>query len=150
MKSNAEDDPVVPGGTYRMLMSIALLGTELGAFAAATDIATVLKELRPDLPHASTVLGVSAFSQGKFESGLRLLEEAVQAFPDFQMGKAMVAVCMDQLNKPGWRDILESVIDDGRDENAVGLACVLLQRHPPNAASEEIMPVGLPANAMWA
>jgi len=150
----ADDDSnasTVPGGVYRLLMGIALLGSELGLSALATDMAAKLAELRPDLPHARSVLGIGRFQAGDHEGGLRILEEAAAEFPDHQMGKALLAVCMAEMGRSGWQQMFEAVIDDGRDENAVGLACAVLGRD--NEAADEalqVFRVGLPANAVWA
>jgi tetratricopeptide (TPR) repeat protein len=151
---NIEDDPsdIVPGSVYRTLLQFALLGTEIGQIDSALEIAQVLKELRPDLPHAGIVLAMSDFAAGREDQGIRSLENTLSVFPDSQLAKAMLAVCLQSANRGGWQELLEAVVADGRDEHAVGLACAVLGRRnidmlPKSTASKII---SIPTNAMWA
>jgi hypothetical protein len=115
------------GDSYRALMQVALLGVELGKTSLASEISTELCELRPDLPHAYIVRAMTV-AYGQTDESVRMLEDTLIRFPDSQLCKVMLGTCMEILKRPGWKYLLESVIDDGRDENAVGLACALLGR----------------------
>ena len=148
-------DENLPATTYRTLLQFALLGSELGESDAADEIAVSLQALRPDLPHACIVLAMNKFSKGRQDDAVRELEESVKKFPDNQLGKAMLAVCLQNSNRTGWQHLLESVIDDGKDPHAMGLAVTLLGRSqtgstlstPSNTPGEA--PVGSP-NTYWA
>ncbi len=150
--SKSSNDDVVPGVVYRTLLQFALLGTELGESAAAAEIATALSDLRPDLPQASIVLAMNDFCSGKMDRGIQALEATLEKFPDSQLAKAMLAVCWQVSGRSGWQPLLESVIEDGRDEYAIGLACAILGRTNEVADSLEEEPRinEFPVNAMWA
>ncbi len=142
----------VPGAVYRILLQVALLGTEIGEIAHATEIAETLQELRPDLPHASVVLAMNDFYAGKKDDGIRALESTLGRFPDSQLSKAMLAVCLQNVGRSGWQQMLESVIEDGRDEYAIGLACAILGRSNDSgkAAVDSSGAPFAPAHALWA
>ena len=138
----------VPGSVYRTLLQFALLGTELGKVSLSTDIAEALIELCPNLPHASIVLAMNEFTLGQQDTGIRSLEQTLKKFPDSQLGKAMLAACLQITGRAGWQELLESVINDGRDEHAIGLACALLGReHQAESGSLPVMSV--PSTAIW-
>ena len=148
-----ENGGVVSGGAYRVLLQIALLGIEVGEAPSAVLISQSLAELRPDLPHAEIVISMHEFSSGKREPGIQRLQEILFKFPDSQLGKAMLAVCLEIVGRPGWQNLMESVIQDGSDEYAVGLACAILGRSPPesSAAKNSGSPDdgNIPVNAVW-
>lgn len=141
----------VPGAVYRILLQVALLGTEIGETARATEIAETLQELRPDLPHASVVLAMNDYYTGKKDEGIRALESTLVRFPDSQLTKAMLAVCLQNAGRSGWQQMLESVIDDGRDEYAIGLACAILGRTNASGHAAQSAPAATaPSHALWA
>lgn len=144
---------VVPGEAYRVLLYAAMLGTELGETSLAGDIAQSLIELRPDLPHAEIVLAVNEFSAGRHDHAMTRLEDVLEKFPNSQLGRAMLGTFMKTTGRVGWQALMESVIDDGRDECAVGLACAMLGR--TNAGEPDTQDYAntfsaAPAHAMWA
>lgn len=145
-------DQAVPGAAYRILLQVALLGTEIGEIARAGEIAQTLQELRPDLPHASAVLAMNDFYAGRKAEGIRALEATIARFPDSQLSKAVLAVCLQIEGRSGWQQMLESVIDDGRDEYAIGLACAILGRANDcgKAAADPSSAFPAPAHALWA
>ena len=143
---------VVPGEAYRVLLYAAMLGTELGETSLAGEIAQTLIELRPDLPHAEIVLAVNEFSAGRHDYAMSRLEEVLEKFPNSQLGRAMLGTFMKTTGRVGWQALMESVIDDGRDECAVGLACAMLGRaHAGELAthSDANNFSEAPAHAMW-
>jgi tetratricopeptide (TPR) repeat protein len=146
------DEHVVPGEAYRVLLFVTLLGTEIGEFSLAGDIAQALTELRPDLPYAAIVLAMNEFSDGRHDQALKRLQKLLEEFPDSQLGRAMLGTFMQMSGRVGWQAELESVVDDGRDECAVALACSILGRKHAGVFPEEgyinSVPAS-PANAMW-
>ena len=149
METSATQVETVPGSVYRVLLQFALLGTEIGKVSLAMDIAKTLSELAPNLPHAPIVLAMNEFAAGRQDAGIRSLEQILKKFPESQLGKAMLAVCLQNTGRAGWQELLESVIDDGRDEHAIGLACALLGREHQSAASIS-PPMSVQSTAMWA
>lgn len=119
------------GAGYRLLSNIALLGVETGQHRVAQDMAHHLLALRPDLPHAHGIAAMSDVTQGRGSIAVQRLESCLAQFPDFQFGKALLGICMAEAGHSGWQHLLESVIEDGRDEHAVTLACDVLDRPNP-------------------
>ncbi|MES2888931.1 MAG: HrpB1 family type III secretion system apparatus protein [Pseudomonadota bacterium] len=128
MKSVERPDAVIGGDVYRVLLQIALLGAELGDAQATVQIAEVLEQARPDLPQACAVRAMGYLNLGRRDEAVRELESTLERFPDFQLGKALLGVCMRIGGRTGWQHYLDSVIDDGRDEFAVGMACEIMGR----------------------
>ena len=149
METSGPQVETLPGSVYRVLLQFALLGTEIGKVSLAMEIAETLSELCPNLPHASIVLGISEFAMGRQDAGIRSLEQTLEKFPNSQLGKAMLAVCLQNTGRAGWQALLESVIDDGRDEHAIGLASALLGRKHQTDANNPL-PFSVPSTALWA
>jgi hypothetical protein len=147
MKTHDAPERAVSGEAYRVLLQTAMLGTEMAESALAIEIAEALAALRPDLPHACIVLAMSEFCAGRKDAGVHELETTLVRFPDSQLCKAMLAVCMQDTGRQGWQALLESVIEDGRDEYAMRMACTLLGRDDGSlmAAPGHSAPV----HAMW-
>ena len=127
-KNDDNPDDGLSGSAYRMLLGAALVAIELGHSAIASRMARNLTLLRPDLPQASTVDVMCDFLQDRAHAGMARLQSILDAFPDYQMGAALLATAMKNKGIGGWQTILEEVIDDGRDEFAIGLARELLGR----------------------
>jgi hypothetical protein len=121
-------DALLGGDVYRVLLQIALLGAEVGDPHATLQIAEVLQQARPDLPQARAVLAMGYLNLGRRDEAVRQLDATLDKFPDFQLGKALLGVCMRIGGHTGWQSHLDAVIDDGRDEFAVGMACEILGR----------------------
>ena len=128
MKSTEKSDSLISGDVYRLLLQIALLGAEVGDARATLQIAEALQSARPDLPQACAVHAMGYLSLGQRDAAIRELEDTLDRFPDFQLGKALLGVCMKVGGRSGWQSHLDSVIDDGRDEFAVGMACEVMGR----------------------
>lgn len=136
MKQSENEVGELSGNSYRVLLQVALLGVELGKTSLALEISAELCDLRPDLPHAYIVRAMCV-PYGQTDQSVRLLQEAHDRFPDSQLCKIMLATCMEILRRPGWKALLESVIDDGRDEHAADLAYALLGRDKPMSSASD-------------
>jgi hypothetical protein len=139
---------------YRLLLQIALLGAEVRDFDSATQIAEAVRNAHPDLPHSRAVLAMIRLAAGQKDEAVRELETALELFPDFQLGKALLGVSMKAGGRSGWQSLLEDVIEDGRDEFAVGMASEILGR-PRNVAGDSIgsapqPPDSAPGHIVWA
>ncbi|SFQ04106.1 HrpB1 family type III secretion system apparatus protein [Variovorax sp. 770b2] len=149
--SQRSPEGTVPGTVYRSLLQIAALGSELGEYLAASQIAGVLQGLRPGLPQAGIVRAMNTFCGGDTGAGIAEFGEVLAQFPDSHLAKALLAVCMKIDNRAGWPQMLEAVIDDGRDNYAVGLACTILGRSQVVDERPYEQAIGaLPAHVMWA
>lgn len=151
MKSTERSDALMGGDVYRLLLRIALLGIELGDKEAPIHIAEVLQRVRPDLPHARGVLAMCRLGLDQGNEAVRELESTLADFPDFQLGRALLGVCLKISNRSGWRHHLDAVVDDGRDEFAVAMACEVLGR-PQTEIEDAPRPAHAAnaAHAVWA
>ena len=155
MSSTEKTESPITAEMYRLLLQIALLGAEVRDFDTATEIAVAVRNSHPDLPHARAVLAMICLSSGQKDEAFRELEAALELFPDFQLGKALLGVSMKAVGRSGWQALLEDVIEDGRDEFAVGMACEILGRPRAVAAGASIgsapqPPDAAPGHIVWA
>ena len=133
--SPAEKSELSTSG-YRSLLSAASIAVELGRTGVAERMARNLTLLRPDLPQAQSLQTMCDIFQGRHGMGLQRLRKAVEDFPDYQMGIVLLAMSMKSENVSGWQAMLEEVIEDGRDEYAIGLAYSALGRELPEGLAD--------------
>ena len=155
MSSTGKIESLIDGDLYRLLLQIALLGAEVRDFDSATLISEAVRNARPDLPHAWAVVAMKELAAGNKDEAVRELEAALEAFPNFQLGKALLGVALKAEGRSGWQSVLEEVIADGRDEFAVGMSCEILGRPRDAVAGASIgaapqPPDSTPGNIMWA
>ena len=155
MSSTEKTESPVTSEMYRLLLQIALLGAEVRDFDSATLIADGVRNTHPDLPHSRAVLGMIRLSAGQKDEAVREFETALELFPDYQLGKALLGVAMKATGRSGWQSLLEDVMEDGRDEFAVGMASEILGRPKDAAAGASIgsapqPPDSPPGHIVWA
>jgi Bacterial type III secretion protein (HrpB1_HrpK) len=139
--------------TYRHLLGVGLIAVELMQFEAADRIFKALLCLRPDLPHAHCLGFIAECATGSGDQAIARMNKVLVDFPDFQMGTALLGTYMKNLGMSGWQSMLEAVINDGRDEIAIALACLGLGRSQPDDTLEKDTKSPaeqMPAGAMWA
>lgn len=137
MTSSERLEALINTAGYRVLLQIGLLGAEIGNAQATIQITDGLMHVRPDLPQAHAVHAMAVLKLDQHDDAIRDLETALERFPDFQLGTALLGMCMKLGGRSGWQHYLESVIEDGRDEFAVGLACELLGRPREQAVRDD-------------
>lgn len=155
MSSTEKTESPITAEMYRLLLQIALLGAEVRDFDTSTEIAEAVRDAHPDLPHSRAVLGMIRLAAGQKDEAVRELEAALELFPDFQLGKALLGVSLKSGGRSGWQSLLEDVIEDGRDEFAVGMACEILGRPRDVATGASIgsspqPPDAAPGHIVWA
>jgi hypothetical protein len=106
----------------RQLLQVGVMSGRLGRHAEAERIIRAVKAFRSDLPHPGSALATVYLFQRRFQEAARELEAVLAAFPNHQLGRALLGLMYRELGRPGWRHLAEQVIEDGRDEAAMGLA----------------------------
>jgi hypothetical protein len=130
MTFTEQSDPLISGDLYRLLLQVALLGIEIREARAAMQMVEPLISIRPDVPHAHAVHAVCCLSLGQRDDAIRELESTLEHFPGFPLGETLLGVCMKLSGRSGWQSHLEAVIDAGRDEFAIAIACRTMGRTP--------------------
>jgi hypothetical protein len=131
----------------RLMMLIALMCERLKRYEEGERILRAMQAYRADLPHPGTGLALCYISQGRLGEALKEIDAVRAAHPEYQMAKALLGIAQRDAGKPGWREILAEVIDDGRDEYAIKLARDTLGLDPGTTANDstsEGVPVGFP------
>jgi tetratricopeptide (TPR) repeat protein len=115
----------------RLLLQVGLMCARLGQFADAQQIIGAVKAFRDDLPHPGSALALSLLYQGRYADAQAELEQVLRNYPDHQLAKALLGLVYREIGRTDWRDVLQEVVEDGRDEWAMGLAEKSLQSDDP-------------------
>jgi Bacterial type III secretion protein (HrpB1_HrpK) len=119
----------------RLLLQIGLMCGELGKFPQAERICVSVRDFRTDIPHPGSVLALIYVRQNRMEDAEAELDAVLAAFPDHQLAKALLGLVYRELGRPDWRDVLQEVIADGREEWSIRLARSLLGADAPACAA---------------
>jgi lipopolysaccharide biosynthesis regulator YciM len=106
----------------RLMLLIGLMCERLRRFQEGEQILRAMQAYRDDLPHPGTFLALCYVSQGRLREALQELEGVRAAWPEFQMSKVLLAIAQRDTGNTDWQQLLQEVIDDGRDEYAIKLA----------------------------
>jgi predicted Zn-dependent protease len=127
----------------RQLLQIGVMSARMERYEQAEKIVRAVKAFRTDLPHPGSALGTVYLFQSRYEEAARELESVLVAFPRHQLGRALLGLMYRELGRPGWRALSEEVLEDGRDDSAMGLARFTLGIEAPANVS-------LPASRIYA
>ena len=119
----------------RLLLQIGLMCGELGRFSQAERICASVRDFRADIPHPGTVLALIYVRQNRMDDAEEELDAVLAAFPDHQLAKALLGLVYRETGRPDWRDVLQEVIADGREEWSIRLARSLLGADAPAYAT---------------
>jgi tetratricopeptide (TPR) repeat protein len=106
----------------RQLLQIGVLSARLERYEQAEKIIRAVKAFRTDLPHPGSALATVYLFQTRYEESARELESVLATFPNHQLGRALLGLMYRELGRPGWRSLSQQVLEDGREEAAMGLA----------------------------
>jgi len=127
----------------RQLLQIGVMSARMERYEQAEKIVRAVKAFRIDLPHPGSALATVFLFQSRYEEAARELESVLAAFPNHQLGRALLGLMYRELGRPGWRALSEEVLQDGRDDSAMGLARFTL-------GIEATERVSLPATRIYA
>jgi len=106
----------------RQLLLIGVMCAKLRRFEDAERIILGVKAFRDDVPHPATALATALMFQGRLREAAAELEAVLSAYPQHQLGKALLGLVYREFGRSGWQSLLQEVIDDGRDLWAIQLA----------------------------
>jgi hypothetical protein len=128
----------------RLMLLIGLMCERLKRYEEGERILRAMQAYRADLPHPGTGIALCYISQGRLGEAMKEIDAVRTAHPEFQMAKVMLGIAHRDAGKPGWRGLLQEVIDDGHDEYAINLAQASLGLDPGTttiASESEEVPV---------
>jgi predicted Zn-dependent protease len=111
----------------RLLLQIGLIRARQGGYDEAQRIIRAVKAFRADLPHPGVTLGLTLLYQGRMQEAQQELIDVLAAFPSHQLARALLGLVYRESGRGDWQSTLREVIEDGRDEWAVGLARACLK-----------------------
>jgi len=106
----------------RLLARVGLLAASQGKHVAAEDIFIALQAVRPREPNVAVCRAVVLTSQERFAEAADVLREVVKAHPGHMGAKSTLGFALHHAGQPGWRELLDEVVAEGRDASAVTLA----------------------------
>jgi Bacterial type III secretion protein (HrpB1_HrpK) len=110
----------------RLLLHVGLLCGEVDKPKEAVQIIRAVRDFRDDIPHPGTVLAFVYLRMGRMQDAEEELDRVLSKYPDHQLSKALLGMVYHHVDRAGWQDLLQEVIDDGRDEWSIRLARNLL------------------------
>ena len=120
----------------RLLLQIGLIRARAGGYDEALRIIRAVKAFRADLPHPGVALGLTLLYQGRMQDAQQELTAVLAAFPSHQLARALLGLVYRESGRGDWQSTLREVIEDGRDEWAVGLARACLKNAAAAATSD--------------
>jgi tetratricopeptide (TPR) repeat protein len=115
----------------RLLLQIGLMCGQLDRFEEAAQIISSVRDFRDDIPHPGSVLALIYVRQNRMEEAEEELDAVLAAYPDHQLAKALLGLVYREADRAEWRDVLQEVIEDGREEWSIRLARSLLGADAP-------------------
>jgi tetratricopeptide (TPR) repeat protein len=115
----------------RLLLQIGLMCGQLGRFEEAAQVIGSVRDFRDDIPHPASVLALIYVRQNRLEEAEEELDAVLAAYPDHQLAKALLGLVYREADRPDWRDLLQEVIEDGREEWSIRLARSVLGADAP-------------------
>jgi tetratricopeptide (TPR) repeat protein len=125
----------------RLLLQVGLMCGELGRSEEAVQIIRSVRTLRDDIPHPGSALAFAYLRQGRLREAEQELDAVLAAYPDHQLGKALLGLVYRETGRPNWQDILHEVIEDGREEWSIRLARNALGAEAPADATPRQSPM---------
>lgn len=126
----------------RLVLQVGLMCARLGRFKEAERIIRAIKAFRDEVPLPGTILAMSFYYEGRVPEALQELDAVLLAYPNHQLGKALRGLIYRKTGRPGGEQLLQQVIEDGRDEWAIRFARGCLESddtQQPAAAHTHLM-----------
>ena len=106
----------------RLMLQVGLMCLQQKRWDDAERIIRSVKTFRDDVPLPGTTLALMFMFQNRLPEAIAELDAVLLAFPNHQMGRAVLGIVHRRAGTAGWERILQQVVDDGRDEFAIRLA----------------------------
>jgi tetratricopeptide (TPR) repeat protein len=114
-----------------LLLQVGLMCSELSRPEEAIQIIRSVRDFRDDIPHPRSALAFVYLRQSRLQEAQSELDQVLAAYPDHQLGKALLGLVYREAGRADWRDPLLEVIEDGREEWPMRLARSALGAQAP-------------------
>ncbi len=114
--------PTLPQDPLKLMSQIAALCSDVGLHAQAQLIFEHLVQLRDDNPNALVSLAVAQSRSGDEVGAFATLKRALAVEPAHDMARVMLAIHLHKAADPQARDLLQAVLADAQDTDALDLA----------------------------
>jgi predicted Zn-dependent protease len=104
------------------LSEVGFLAGDMGLPDQAIAIFYNLFKLKPEIPHMGVNLALVYARYEKIEDAIELLLTLKDKFPQNQMVKAVLGMCLVQQAKPGAIELLDEVLTEKTDSDAMNIA----------------------------
>ncbi len=106
----------------RLLLEIGVMAVWIKRVQEGEIIIEHVKAFRDDVPQPSTAKAAGLIYQNRMEDAIDELNSCLKRFPNHQVAKCLLAVAHADTGRHGWQELCKQVIEDDRDEWAIGLA----------------------------
>ncbi len=113
---------------WQRLIEAGFLACDAGLHSMATALFAELVKLRTDIPQLGIYQAMACLQCGEVERAEALLSDLRQRFPDSQMAKAVFAVCRVLREQADGLRLLEEVLADGSEQDAVDWARLFVEQ----------------------
>jgi len=113
---------------WQRFIEAGFLACDAGLHSMATALFADLVKLRTDIPQLVIYQAMAHLQCGNVVEAEAVLSALRQRFPDSQMAKAVFAVCRMLLDEPDGAGLLDEVIADGSERDAVEWAQLFVEQ----------------------
>lgn len=125
---------------WQRFIEAGFLACDAGLHTMATALFAELVKLRTDVPQLGIYQAMACLQCGELERAEAVLTDLRQRFPDSQMAKAVLAVCGVWRERADALHLLEEVLADGSEPDAVEWALLFVEQ-----ARRHVRPATKPA-----
>lgn len=112
---------------WQRFIEAGFLACDAGLHSMAAALFADLVKLRSDIPQLFIYQAMAHLQCGNLAEAEAVLATVRQRFPDSQMGKAVFAVCRMLSGESDGACLLEEVLDDGSERDAVEWAQLFIE-----------------------
>jgi len=136
--------------SIRLLLESGVMASYEGLFAEGEAIVRGVQSFRDDVPQPGVCLVAAFYFQRRYDDGIAETKILLKKFPNCQMAKALMALCMFSAGYRNWEKLLKEVVDDGRDEWAINMALTALGYDYKGGSGSSVSAQQLPVHTIFA
>jgi hypothetical protein len=127
--------------SFGLMLRTGVLCTRTQLVDEASAILNAASFYRPARTDVKLALALQFFTSHRYFEAIDILEQKIlHEQPDFAPALGLLAMVLRAVNRPGWRDLLKTIIENESDAQLVGMAREMLVE--PGAPNTAEMPGG--------